>query len=82
MFIATEHKITDLDTFSQKAGPALGQPPAGMRLQTALLDKDAHCCRCIWEADSIESVQNYLEPELGSASVTAYYLLDPYSAIG
>ncbi|MEI8593196.1 hypothetical protein [Photobacterium sp. Hal280] len=26
MFIATEHKITDLDTFSQKAGPALGHP--------------------------------------------------------
>ncbi|GAB6261297.1 hypothetical protein L4174_020920 [Photobacterium sp. CCB-ST2H9] len=82
MFIATEHNITDVELFSQKAGSALGQPPEGLHLRTALLDKDNHCCQCVWEADSIESVQGYLDPELGAASVNVYYLLDPDSAIG
>ncbi|QUJ69984.1 hypothetical protein KDD30_17660 (plasmid) [Photobacterium sp. GJ3] len=82
MFVVTEHQINDIELFSRKASTALGQPPAGLQLQTALLNKESHCCQCIWEAESVESVQNYLDPTLGDASVNLYYLLDPDSAIG
>ncbi|KDM90258.1 hypothetical protein [Photobacterium galatheae] len=82
MYIVTEHNIQDIELFSKKAGSALGQPPEALHLQTALLDKDNRCCQCVWEADSIESVQGYLDPEFGAASINVYYLLDPDSAIG
>lgn len=51
-------------------------PPSGMRLHTTMVVERHKLCQCMWEAESIDVVRNYLEPELGEASINTYGLVD------
>ncbi|WP_299019707.1 hypothetical protein [uncultured Photobacterium sp.] len=82
MFIAIEHEITDPELFWQKASGALSHPPSGMRLHSTMVSEYQKMCQCMWEAESIDMVREFLEPELANSSVNTYYQVDPDKAIG
>lgn len=82
MFIVIQHEITDPELFWQKASGMLTHPPSGMRLHTTMVVERHKLCQCMWEAESIDVVRDFLEPELGKASINTYGLVDPDSAIG
>jgi hypothetical protein len=82
MFIAIQHEITDPEQFWQKASGALTHPPSGMRVHSTMLSQHEGLCQCMWEAESIDSVREFLEPELGDSCVNTYYQIDPDLAIG
>jgi len=82
MFIAIQHEITDPELFWQKASGALAHPPAGMRLHTTMVSEHQKLCQCMWEAESIDMVREFLEPELANSCVNTYYQIDPDRAIG
>ncbi|KLV07957.1 MULTISPECIES: hypothetical protein [Photobacterium] len=82
MYIVTQHEITDPELFWQKASGTLTHPPVGMRLHSTMVVERNKLCQCMWEAESIDVVRDFLEPELGEASVMTYGLVDPDRAIG
>ncbi|ELR66996.1 hypothetical protein C942_04700 [Photobacterium marinum] len=82
MFIAIEHEITDPELFWQKASGAMSHPPAGMRLHSTMVSEHQKMCQCMWEAESIDIVREFLEPELANSCVNTYYQIDPDKAIG
>ncbi|UTV30382.1 hypothetical protein [Photobacterium atrarenae] len=82
MFVAIEHVIKDPDAFWQKVGDMLASPPSGMQLHSTMISERHSLCQCMWEAESIDVVRDYLEPELGGISVNTYYHVDPDTAIG
>ena len=47
-----------------------------------MLSQHEGLCQCMWEAESIDSIREFLEPELGDSSVNTYYQIDPDLAIG
>ncbi|MCW8330232.1 hypothetical protein MD588_15585 [Photobacterium sp. SDRW27] len=82
MFIAIQHEITDPELFWQKASGALTHPPVGMRLHSTMISEHQKLCQCMWEAESIDMVREFLEPELANSCVNTYYQIDPDRAIG
>ena len=82
MFIAIQHEITDPEEFWQKANGALTHLPAGMRLHSTMGSQSESMCQCMWEAESIDAVREYLEPELANSCVNTYFQIDPDKAIG
>ncbi|PSW19897.1 hypothetical protein C9I98_10575 [Photobacterium sanctipauli] len=82
MFIVVQHDITDPELFWQKASGALTHPPTGLRLHSTLFVERKTCCQSMWEAESIDAIREFLEPELGGASNTTYCEVDPDTAIG
>lgn len=81
MFIAIQHEITDPELFWHQASTAFANPPAGMRLHTAFVNEQENLCQCMWEAESIDQLREYLETELTDSSVNTYYEVDPDRAI-
>ncbi|AJR05563.1 hypothetical protein C9J03_00225 [Photobacterium gaetbulicola] len=82
MYIVIQHEITDPELFWQRASGVLTHPPSGMRLHATMIVERHKLCQCMWEAESIDMVRDYLEPELGEASINTYGLVDPDRAIG
>ncbi|MGF1683210.1 hypothetical protein L4D09_11295 [Photobacterium makurazakiensis] len=82
MFIVIQHDITNPELFWQKAGGALTHPPSGMRLHSTFVVERHTLCQSMWEAESIDAIRDFLEPELGGASNSTYCQVDPDNAIG
>ena len=81
MYIAIQHEITDPELFWQKASVVLAHPPAGMRLHSIMVSESQKLCQCMWEAESIDMLMDFLETELSDSSVNTYYEIDPDKAI-
>jgi hypothetical protein len=84
MFIVVNHKISDPDIFWSAAQTSLPNlPEAGTkRVLNILPNKDMNECVCVWEADSIETLDAYLRSKVGSSSTETYYELDETHAMG
>ncbi|KLV06923.1 hypothetical protein ABT56_07140 [Photobacterium aquae] len=81
MYIVIEHEITDPARFWRKADVAISEAPAGMRLCSTIVNDYQKCCQCMWQADSIDAIRDYLEPALGDVCNTLYGEVDPDKAI-
>jgi hypothetical protein len=84
MYIVAQHDIQDPEGFwasAQRHLPRL--PEAGVkRVLSVFPNQDMNKCTCVWEADSIPSLEAYLREKIGNASSESYYQVNEATAVG
>jgi len=76
MFIAVQHSISDPSGFWGGAEQLAPKVPAGFKLHHSFPTKDGTRAVCIWEADSVKSLRDFLEPLISRASTNEYFQVE------
>jgi hypothetical protein len=83
MNIVVEHRIIDLDKFSEMdAADVAGGGGPGFTLRQFLPPQDGSIATCLWEADSIDSLREWLDPATAGVTDNTYIAIDDENAIG
>jgi hypothetical protein len=83
MHIAVEHRITDAEKFfSMDAGEVAGGGPPGVQGLQFFPAKDESTAACLWEADSVDTLRDYLDPATAGVSENRYFEVDSERAVG
>jgi hypothetical protein len=82
MFVSVIHRISDPDAFSAIAASAMKDIPAGFKLHQAMAGDDRSTAVCLWEAPTVDSVRNLLEPLFGRVCKNEYIPIDASNSMG
>jgi hypothetical protein len=83
MHIVVEHRIIDLDKFStMDAAEVAGGGGPGFKLRQFLPPQDGSIATCLWEADSVDSLQEWLDPATAGVTDNTYIAIDDENGIG
>jgi hypothetical protein len=84
MIIVVNHKINNPTDFWASAQKSLPELPAGgvQRVLQVMPNKDMNTATCVWEADSIETLDAYLRSKVQDWSTETYYELNSAAAMG
>ena len=72
MFILVQHTISDPATAWGRAQQSLPSMPAHLKLHHSFPTPEGRNAICIWEADSIATLKDYLDPMLGPSAKNEY----------
>jgi hypothetical protein len=72
MYVLVHHNVTAPENFWATAQAALDSLPAELQLHHTLSARDGRRATCLWEANSVEAVREFLEPALGAYSQNEY----------
>ena len=83
MYVVVEHEITDSETFFGKAGSVVENVTEGVKTVQFFPNPDKTRAICLWEAPTVEAVEEYLEsPVIGESAKNIYYPVDTEVAMG
>jgi hypothetical protein len=83
MNVVVQHRITDPEKFfSMDAEEVSGGGPPGVQGQQFYPSHDKTVAVCLWEADSIDAIRDYLDPATAGASENTYFEVDGERAMG
>ncbi|MEO6253403.1 MAG: hypothetical protein ABIO79_08870 [Ferruginibacter sp.] len=84
MIIVVNHKINNPTDFWASAQKSLPQLPADgvQRVMQVMPNIDMTNAICVWEADSIETLDAYLRSKVQDWSTETYYELNAAAAMG
>lgn len=84
MIIVVNHKINNAQAFWASAQESLPKlPEAGVqRVLQVLPDVNGTIATCVWEADSIETLDRYLREKVGNWSAEEYHTVNTANALG
>jgi hypothetical protein len=74
MYVLVLHSVTDPGVFWNTSDPA--SIPSQLKLHHTFPTPDGDRAVCIWEADSVDAVRNYLEPLFGPVSRNEYFQVE------
>jgi hypothetical protein len=82
MYVVVQHQIKDLETAFARGEKLIKNEgaPAGVRGLQFYPSTDASAVTCLWEADSVEAIQQYVDSTLGDSSVNTCYQVDAEQA--
>ncbi len=72
MYVLVHHNVHDPERFWSTAEEAIPNVPAHLKLHHTMPAKDGTRATCLWEADSVQAVRDFLEPALGDVSTNEY----------
>jgi hypothetical protein len=84
MYVVVVHKVKDPQALLSR-GEGLGDPsnaPAGAIPRQFCPSKDLSVATCVWEADSIDTVRDYVDGTLGDSSEQSYFEINTEYAQG
>ena len=83
MNIVVQHRITDPEKFASMSAEevATGGPP-GTQVRQFFPAEDASLAVCLWEAESIDQVRDYLDPATEGVAENTYFEVDTQRAMG
>ena len=84
MYVGVIHKINDPQAMLSRGEP-LSDPanaPAGVRGLEFFPAKDFNVATCLWEADSVEAVRDYVDGTLGDSCENSYFEIGKEHAHG
>lgn len=81
MFIAIEHDIHDAAKF-QECAERVFPLPTGLHVHMFLPAKDLSRATCLYEAESLERLQDHVDGTLGASSTQYYFLVAEDHAMG
>lgn len=81
MFIVVEHTITNPDAFFGLAA-RVAEAPAGIKALHFFPSVGRDRAVCVWQANSVDAVKNFLEPMSSQSSINTYYAVDSTKAMG
>ena len=82
MYVVAKHRINDPDRFFALAPSAAEEAPAGVYGRQFCPSRDRTEAVCLWEADSLEAVRDYLDSLAGESSENEYFEVSAEHAIG
>ena len=71
MYIMVQHTISEPAVFWNAAAPTAAPPP--IKLHHTFPTPDGTRAVCIWEADSVDTLRNFMEPVVGRVSRNEYF---------
>ena len=81
MKVGVIHRISDPES-AQARGQALFEEHEGVQVLQFCPSQDFSAATCIWEADSIDAVRDFVDSTLGDAAQQTYYPVDTEQAVG
>jgi hypothetical protein len=82
MIIIAHHHINNPDAFWSKAIELTSSLPSELKLHSVFPSADTKLGTCIWEAQKVEDVQDFLDTNLGAYSKNVCYEVNEESAMG
>jgi hypothetical protein len=83
MDVVVQHRITDPEKFfSMDAEQVAGGGPPGVQGRQFFPSRDHSVAVCLWEADSVDALRDYLDPATAGASENTYFEVDSEVAVG
>lgn len=73
MYVLVQHIISNPANFVRLAEEANTKLPRGVKLHHTFSAPDGTKAVCVWEADSVAAVKDFLEPAVGKFSRNDYY---------
>lgn len=73
MYIFVQHTISDPATVWTRAQQSLSSLPPHFKLHQSFPTPDGRFAICVWEAESIATLKDYLDPTLGSSASNEYF---------
>lgn len=82
MYVVAQHRIKDPEAaFSRGEKLIKGEgAPLGAQGLQFYPSRDGSAVTCLWEADSVEAIQGYVDSTFGDSSENACYEVDPEQA--
>jgi hypothetical protein len=74
MYVLVQHTISDPPAFWNAANPTAFAPKA--KLHQMFSTPDGARAVCVWEAETVEALRNFLEPEVGKVSRNEYFAVE------
>ncbi len=74
MFVLVQHTISEPAVFWNAADPATISPK--ITLHHTFPTPDGTRAVCIWEAESVDTLRNFLEPVVGRISRNEYFIVE------
>ena len=83
MHVVAIHRITDPEKFfSMDAEEVAGGGPPGVQGRQFFPSTDRSQAACLWEADSVDALRDYLDPATAGVSENTYFEVDAERAMG
>jgi hypothetical protein len=80
MHIVAIHEISDPETFW---GAAEGMNlPEGTTLHSAIPNGDGTRAVCVWESDSVDTVRDFVDGNVGHVSKNEFFTVNEQNAVG
>jgi hypothetical protein len=78
MYVVVQHDINDPGTAFARGQQLVRNDgaPRGARVLQFSPSRDGSAVTCLWEAESVESIQDYVDATLGDASTNTCYDVD------
>jgi DNA polymerase/3'-5' exonuclease PolX len=87
MHVSIHHIITDQQKWDQvtknlMAAVEQGRLPQGLKPLMYLPGTDGRKADCLWEAQSLDALKNFLNPQIGTAASNDYFQIKSEAAFG
>jgi hypothetical protein len=83
MNIVAQHRIIDPERFfSMNAEEVAKEGPPGVQGRQFLPARDGSVAVCLWEADSIDTLRDYLDPATAGVSENTYFEVNEERSMG
>jgi hypothetical protein len=83
MYIVVQHQVTDPAKFwPADAAQFTAMVPPHLTLHTTLAGVDGSQAVCVWEAESVDALRDWLDPATAGASVNTYFAAANKDGIG
>jgi hypothetical protein len=78
VYVVVQHQIKDPETAFSRGEKLIKNEgaPDGVRGLQFYPSTDGSAVTCLWEADSVEAIQQYVDQTLGDSSVNTCYEVD------
>jgi len=81
MYVAVQHDIHDQDEFRRRVN-SMAPPPPQLQRHQFFTATDLSRAACLWEAPSVEPLQDYIDGSLLPASTQTYFPVNEERAVG
>lgn len=82
MKIGVIHEIDDPETFAERGEAMLGDIPDGIESRQFCPAEDGTAATCVWEAESVDELSEFIDPSLGDASSQEYFQINEDQGFG
>jgi hypothetical protein len=81
MYVGIVHRIKDAEVMMSR-GEKLSDPPPGVVGHQFCPSTDLKAATCVWEADSVDAVREFVDGTLGDSSENSYFEINEEYAQG
>ena len=82
MFVVVEHDVSNPPEFWESVRASMAKVPSSLTLHQVYPSEDGKKAVCLWEADKLEDVRDFIEKTVGEVSDNIYFSIEQRNAIG